>query len=95
MLQELQQFQESIGHKETYLEMAIQLQDAAEEQRALYVLGQTYLAMADTLDRQSNAVRALDYFGKSLKAVEAIPLCEVEKGEKPLDSSELEVHVER
>ena len=84
VLQELQQFQESIGHKETYLEMAIQLQDAAEEQRALYVLGQTYLAMADTLDRETNAGRALDYFGKSLKAVEAIPLCEVEKGEKSI-----------
>jgi tetratricopeptide (TPR) repeat protein len=73
----LSRFEESIEHKERYLLMAKELRDAAEEQRALYGLGQAKLPMAEEQP-------ALEYFRKSLNSVREIPACQLGKGEREI-----------
>ena len=63
-------------HSRKYLSIARRLQDAAEEQRALYVLGQAHMD-------SGSLNNSLEYFQRSLNAVKAIPWSgEVGKAER-------------
>ena len=78
------EFSKSIEHKKIYLKIATDLQDPAEEQRALYLLGQTYqsIAISESTNSKKNFSKAHDYFEKSLNAVKGIPARELDKGER-------------
>ena len=84
VLLNLFEFKESLSHSKKYLSIARRLQDAAEEQRALYVLGQAHLDMALNQDASSSSLNnSLEYFQRSLNAVKAIPWSgEVGKAER-------------
>ena len=89
VLQDLMQFDESIRHKKQYLAIAIQLQDSAEEQRALYVVAQTYQALAESsvagaAAKEKNSSKALEHFERSLAAVMGIPASDLERGEREI-----------
>ena len=76
VLLSLSEFEESLVHSRKYLSIARRLQDAAEEQRALYVLGQAYMDSGRIND-------SLKYFERSHNAVKAIPWSgEVGKAER-------------
>jgi len=77
------EFEESLVHSKKYLAIARRLQDAAEEQRALYVLGQAHLDMAINQEEAAGSLNnSLEYFQRSLNAVKAIPSGEVGIGER-------------
>ena len=82
---DISQFEESLRDKEMYLKMSTGLEDSAEEQRALYLLGQSYqrIAITDALeDRRKSFIKALDYYEKSFNAVKGIPARDLAKGER-------------
>ncbi|OXU24659.1 hypothetical protein TSAR_000170 [Trichomalopsis sarcophagae] len=81
-------FNEALNHQSLYLEIAKELQDLTEEQRAFATLGRTYLLVADSLVKDSETNKKMEVLRDAKKAFsKSIKLCD--KLENKIDVTEL------
>ncbi|XP_011502231.1 PREDICTED: tonsoku-like protein isoform X2 [Ceratosolen solmsi marchali] len=85
---EIENFNEALSHQNLHLEIAKELKDQIEEQRAYATLGRTHLLVAESLIKESDSDKKAEVLKNAKRAFsKSIRLCD--KLENKIDISEL------